>query len=314
MTNWSPRWVIVVWTQRTRRSSGGWLLCEPKGPGDHQSGDCCVKPKDQEITMGVSGMWTLRTKRLPGGDCCVNPEDQAGDCCVNPKDQEITRRMTVVWTQRTGRSPGAWLLCEPKGPGDHQVGNCCLYPKDQDIMKRVIAMWTQRTRRSPGGWLLQNLCLWTWLQSPHNLSFLLADYFRKVVKEMFPDSETVIVVWTQRIRRPPGRWLLCEPKEPGDHQAGDYCVNPKDQEITRWVIVAWSQRTRRSPGRWLLCEHKGPGDHQTGDWCVNPEDQEITRRVIVAESLFVNMVAEPTQPFLSAGRPFQESREGHVSR
>ena len=46
------------------------------------------------------------------------------------------------------------------------------------------------------------------------------------------------------------------------------------------------------------------------DCCVNRKDQEITRRVIVAESLFVKMVAEPTQPFLSAGRPFQESREG----
>ena len=47
---------------------------------------------------------------------------------------------------------------------------------------------------------------------------------------------------------------------------------------------------------------------------MNPKDQEITRRVIVAESLFVNMVAERTQPFVSAGRPFQESREGDISR
>ena len=73
---------------------------------------------------------------------------------------------------------------------------------------------------------------------------------------------------------------MCEPRGPRDYQAGD-CVNPKDQE---------------------------------GDCCVNPEDQEITRRMIVAESLLVKMVAEPTQPVLSAGRPFQESCEGDVSR
>ena len=80
--------------------------------------------------------------------------------------------------------------------------------------------------------------------------------------------------------------MLYEPKGPRDHQAGDCCVNSKDQEITRRV----------------------------GDCCVNPKDQEITRRVIVAESLFVNMVAERTQSFVSAGRPFQESREGDISR
>ena len=62
-----------------------------------------------------------------------------------------------------------------------------------------------------------------------------------------------------------------------------------------------------------MFEPKGPGYHEAGDYCVNPKDQEITRWVIVTESLFVNMVAEPT-PFLSAGRPFQESREGDVSR
>ena len=43
------------------------------GPGDHQAGDCCVNPKDQEITRRRSGQ-----------------------CCVNPKDQEITRRVIVV--------------------------------------------------------------------------------------------------------------------------------------------------------------------------------------------------------------------------
>ena len=29
------------------------ILCEPKGPGDHQEGDCRVNPKDQEITRRV---------------------------------------------------------------------------------------------------------------------------------------------------------------------------------------------------------------------------------------------------------------------
>ena len=51
-----------------------------------------------------------------------------------------------------------------------------------------------------------------------------------------------------------------------------------------------------------------------GDCCMNPKDQEINRRVIVAKSLFVNMVAERTQSFISAGTPFQESHEGDVSR
>ena len=32
-------------------------------------------------------------------------------------------------------------------------------------------------------------------------------------------------------------FILCEPKGLGDHQAGDCCVNSKDQEITRLVIV-----------------------------------------------------------------------------
>ena len=49
--------------------------------------------------------------------------------------------------------------------------------------------------------------------------------------------------------------MLRKPKGPGDHQAGECCVNPKDQEITRRV---------------MLCEPKGPGDHQVSDCCVNP--------------------------------------------
>ena len=73
------------------------MLCEPKGPGDHQE----------------------------------------GQCCVNLKDQEITRRVIVVLTQRTRRSPGRLLLCEPKGPEDHQTGQCCVNPKDQEITRRV---------------------------------------------------------------------------------------------------------------------------------------------------------------------------------
>ena len=241
--------VIVVWTQRTRRSPGRWLLCEPKGPGDHQAGDYCVNPKDQQITRRVIVVWTQRTRRSPDRWLLCKPkgqgDHQAGDYCVNSKEQEITRWVIVVWTQRTRRSPGSWFLCELKGTGDHEACDYCVNPKDQQITMQVIDLWTQRTRRSPGGWLLQNLYLWTWLQSPHNLSFLLADHFRKLVKEMFADSETVIVVWTQRTRRSPGGWLLREAKGPGDHQAGDCCVNPKDQEITRWVIVVWTQRTRR---------------------------------------------------------------------
>ena len=75
--------------------------------------------------------------------------------------------------------------------------------------------------------------------------------------------------------------MLYEPKRPGDHQAGDCCVNLKDQEITRWVSVVSTQRTRRSPDGSVLYEPKGPGDHQAGDCCVNPKDQEITRRVSV---------------------------------
>ena len=72
--------------------------------------------------------------------------------------------------------------------------------------------------------------------------------------------------------------MLCEHKGPGDHQAGQCCVNPKDQEITRRVIVVLTQKTRRPP---VLCEPKRPGDHQAGQCCVNPKDQEITRRVSV---------------------------------
>ena len=71
----------------------------------------------------------------------------------------------------------------------------------------------------------------------------------------------VSVVLTERTRRPPGGSVLCEHKGPGDHQAGQCCVNTKDQEITRGSV---------------LCEPKGPGDHQEGDCCVNPKDQEIT--------------------------------------
>ena len=75
--------------------------------------------------------------------------------------------------------------------------------------------------------------------------------------------------------------MLCKPKGPGDHQAGQCCVNTKDQEITRGMIVVRTLRTRRSLGGSVLCEHKGPGDHQASDCCVNPKDQEITRRVSV---------------------------------
>ena len=32
-------------------------------------------------------------------------------------------------------------------------------------------------------------------------------------------------------------FILYEPKGPGDHQVVDCCINPKDQEITRWLIV-----------------------------------------------------------------------------
>ena len=131
--------VIVVWTLRAKRSPGGWLLyepggsvlCEPKRPGDHQAGDFCVNPKDQEITRWISVV-------------C--------DCCVNHKDQEITRRVIVVWTLRTRRSPSGWLFCEPKGPGNHQAGDGCVNPKDQQITRQVSVVWTQRTRKSPGGW------------------------------------------------------------------------------------------------------------------------------------------------------------------
>ena len=49
-----------------------------------------------------------------------------GDCCLNPKDQEITTQGSV--------------LCEPKGPGDHQAGDCCVNPKDQEITRRVIVV------------------------------------------------------------------------------------------------------------------------------------------------------------------------------
>ena len=94
------------------------ILCQPKGPGDHQVGQCCVNPKDQEITRWVSVASTQRNRRLPGGSVLRQPkgpgDHQAGDCCVNPKDQEITRRVSVASTQRTRRSPGESVLCEPK--------------------------------------------------------------------------------------------------------------------------------------------------------------------------------------------------------
>ena len=61
------------------------MLYEPKGPGDHQAGDCCVNPKDPEITRRVSVASMQRTRRSP-----------VGYCCVNPKDREITRRVSVV--------------------------------------------------------------------------------------------------------------------------------------------------------------------------------------------------------------------------
>ena len=63
-----------------------------------------------------------------------------GQCCVNPNDQDITRRVTVVLTQKNSRSPGGSVLCEPKGPGDHQAGQCCVNPKDQEITRPVIVV------------------------------------------------------------------------------------------------------------------------------------------------------------------------------
>ena len=40
--------------QVSNEQSCDFILCEPRGPGDHQVGDCCVNPKDQEITRRVS--------------------------------------------------------------------------------------------------------------------------------------------------------------------------------------------------------------------------------------------------------------------
>ena len=77
--------------------------------------------------------------------------NRATSFCVNPKIQEITRRVIIVSTRWTKRSPGGWLLCEPKGPGDHQAGDCSVNPQDQHITRGVIVVWTQRTKRSPGG-------------------------------------------------------------------------------------------------------------------------------------------------------------------
>ena len=42
---------------------------------------------------------------------------------MNPNDQEIIRGVSVV--------------CEPKGPGDHQADDCCVNPNDQEITRRV---------------------------------------------------------------------------------------------------------------------------------------------------------------------------------
>ena len=71
------------------------MLCEPKGPGDHQASQCCVNPNDQEINRRVIVVLTQRTRRLPGGSVLRQPKEpgdnQAGDCCVKPKDKEITR-------------------------------------------------------------------------------------------------------------------------------------------------------------------------------------------------------------------------------
>ena len=114
-----------MWLLCEPKGPGRWLLCEPKGPGYQQVHDCCVNPKDQETPGG----WLLCEPKGPG-------DHQEGDCCVNPEDLEITRhvivvwtqgtrQVIVVWTQRTRISAGAWLLCEPKGPGDHQAGDCC---------------------------------------------------------------------------------------------------------------------------------------------------------------------------------------------
>ena len=40
--------------QVSNEQSCDFILCQPKGPGDHQAGQCCVNPKDQEITRRVS--------------------------------------------------------------------------------------------------------------------------------------------------------------------------------------------------------------------------------------------------------------------
>ena len=231
--------------------------------------------------------------------------------------QRTKKSPIIVSTRWTKRSPGGWLLCEPKGPRDHQAGDCFLNPRDQEITRRVIVVWTQRTRNHQA----DQCCV-----NPKDQEITRHQAGNCCVNTKDQEiTMRVSVVWTLRTTRLPEGWLLSEPRGPRDYQAGDCCVNPKDlagdccvnakdQEITRRVIIVWTLGTRRSPDGWLLCEPKGPGHHQTGDCSGNPKDQEITRRVIVAESLFVNMVAERTQPFVSAGRPFQERREGDVSR
>ena len=49
--------------QVSNEQSCDFILFQPKGPGDHQAGDCCVNPKDQEITSRVSFASTQRTRR-----------------------------------------------------------------------------------------------------------------------------------------------------------------------------------------------------------------------------------------------------------
>ena len=40
--------------QVSNEQSCDFILCQPKGPGDHQAGQCCVNSNDQEITRRVS--------------------------------------------------------------------------------------------------------------------------------------------------------------------------------------------------------------------------------------------------------------------
>ena len=76
-----------------------------------------------------------------------------GDCCVNPKDQEITRwagkndairhattYQHVNLDQVSNEQSCGFILCEPKGPGDYQAGQCCINAKDQEITRWVIVV------------------------------------------------------------------------------------------------------------------------------------------------------------------------------